>query len=179
MVMIVSGVLLFCGDPVAFYSTTFFKVKMIMLVLAGLNVLIFNATIGRKTAEWDRAVENACGSEDCGRSLARAVGGDRGCGTSHRLCSAAAMRRRSGNDRWLKAILLSFCRYCNETWFGHGIRDSVWLFPFVEIFHLLALGVLGGTILLVNRGSWACALLTSPHPSSRRMFGRGHWEASA
>src|SRR5882672_10756480 len=36
-VMIVSGVLLFCGDPVAFYSTTFFKVKMIMLVLAGVN----------------------------------------------------------------------------------------------------------------------------------------------
>jgi hypothetical protein len=26
---------------------------MIMLVLAGLNVLIFNATIGRKVAEWD------------------------------------------------------------------------------------------------------------------------------
>ena len=30
------------------------------------------------------------------------------------------------------------------------MRDSVWLFPFVEIFHLLALGVLGGTILIVN-----------------------------
>src|SRR6185437_2693377 len=44
VVMIISGVLLFCGDPVSFYSTTFFKVKMIMLVLAGLNVLIFNAT---------------------------------------------------------------------------------------------------------------------------------------
>jgi hypothetical protein len=52
-VMIVTGVLLFSGDPVAFYSTTVFKVKMIMLVLAGLNVLIFNATIGRKVAEWD------------------------------------------------------------------------------------------------------------------------------
>jgi Family of unknown function (DUF6644) len=52
-VMIVSGVLLFCGDPIAFWTTTFFKVKMIMLVLAGLNVLIFNATIGRKVAEWD------------------------------------------------------------------------------------------------------------------------------
>ena len=51
--MIVSGVLLFVGDPVSFYTTTFFKVKMIMLVLAGLNVMIFNATIGRKTAEWD------------------------------------------------------------------------------------------------------------------------------
>jgi hypothetical protein len=52
-VMIVTGVLLFCGDPISFWSTTFFKVKMIMLVLAGLNVLIFNATIGRKVAQWD------------------------------------------------------------------------------------------------------------------------------
>jgi uncharacterized protein DUF6644 len=52
-VMIVTGVLLFCGDPIAFWSTTFFKVKMIMLVLAGLNVLIFNATIGRRVAQWD------------------------------------------------------------------------------------------------------------------------------
>ena len=52
-VMIVTGVLLFCADPIAFYSTTVFKIKMIMLVLAGLNVLIFNATVGRKIAEWD------------------------------------------------------------------------------------------------------------------------------
>jgi len=52
-VMIVSGLLLFCGDPISFWTTTFFKVKMVMLVLAGLNVLIFNATIGRKVAEWD------------------------------------------------------------------------------------------------------------------------------
>jgi hypothetical protein len=52
-VMIVTGVVLFCGDPIAFYSTMVFKIKMILLVLAGLNVLIFNATIGRKVAEWD------------------------------------------------------------------------------------------------------------------------------
>src|SRR5271156_6405515 len=30
-IMIVTGVLLFIGDPVSFYTTTFFKVKMIML----------------------------------------------------------------------------------------------------------------------------------------------------
>jgi len=54
-IMIVSGLLLFTGDPPAFWGTTFFKVKMIFLVLAGLNVLIFNATIGRKVAEWDLA----------------------------------------------------------------------------------------------------------------------------
>ncbi|MGH9739937.1 MAG: DUF6644 family protein [Candidatus Acidiferrales bacterium] len=55
-IMIISGVLLFSGDPLDFYSTMFFKVKMILLAFAGLNVLIFNATIRRKVAEWDLAV---------------------------------------------------------------------------------------------------------------------------
>lgn len=52
--------------------------------------------------------------------------------------------------RWIAAELLTFCRWCNGSFFGHGIRDSVWLFPFVEIFHLLALGLLGGTIVILN-----------------------------
>ncbi len=52
--------------------------------------------------------------------------------------------------RWLAAELLAFCRWCNGSFFGHGIRDSVWLFPFVEIFHLLALGLLGGTVVILN-----------------------------
>ncbi|HUJ82514.1 MAG TPA: DUF6644 family protein [Candidatus Acidoferrales bacterium] len=51
---------------------------------------------------------------------------------------------------WFRAHLLWFCQWCNNSFFGHGIRDSVWLFPFVEIFHLIGLGVLGGTILVLN-----------------------------
>ncbi len=51
---------------------------------------------------------------------------------------------------WVAAELLAFCRWCNGSFFGHGIRDSVWLFPFVEIFHLLALGLLGGTVVILN-----------------------------
>lgn len=54
-IMVVSGLLLFSGDPPAFWGTFFFKIKMVFLVFAGLNVLIFNATIGRKVAEWDLA----------------------------------------------------------------------------------------------------------------------------
>lgn len=50
----------------------------------------------------------------------------------------------------VRAVLMSFCQWCDNSFFGHGVRNSVWLFPFVEIFHLLALGVLGGTILIVN-----------------------------
>ena len=46
--------------------------------------------------------------------------------------------------------LLAFCRWCNGSFFGHGIRDSAWLFPFVEVFHLLALALLGGTLVLLN-----------------------------
>jgi hypothetical protein len=52
-IMVISGLLLFSGDPPAFWSTTFFKIKMVFLVLAGLNVLIFDATIGRNVAQWD------------------------------------------------------------------------------------------------------------------------------
>ena len=50
----------------------------------------------------------------------------------------------------LRSLLLTFCQWCNNSWWGHGIRDSRWLFPFVEIFHLLGLGILGGTILILN-----------------------------
>jgi hypothetical protein len=50
----------------------------------------------------------------------------------------------------IKALVLSFCQWCNNSFFGHGIRNSTWLFPFVEIFHLVGLGILGGTILILN-----------------------------
>ena len=52
-VMIVTGALLFTGDPVAFYTTIFFKLKMLMLILALMNVMVFNRTAHRKIAEWD------------------------------------------------------------------------------------------------------------------------------
>src|SRR5882672_3450606 len=50
----------------------------------------------------------------------------------------------------LSSLLMSFCEWADSSFFGHGIRNSVWLFPFVEIFHLLALAVLGGTVLILN-----------------------------
>jgi len=60
-VMVVTGLLLFSADPVAFYSTIFFKVKMIMLVLAGVNVLLFSMTVGRSMGEWDGAARTPVG----------------------------------------------------------------------------------------------------------------------
>ena len=65
-VMVVTGLLLFSGDPVAFYSTLFFKLKMIMLVLAGLNVLAFDFTVGRRLPEWDLAPRTPWGAKAAG-----------------------------------------------------------------------------------------------------------------
>ncbi len=65
-VMVVTGLLLFSGDPVAFFSTLFFKLKMIMLVVAGLNVLLFNFTVGRRLDEWDAALRTPWGAKAAG-----------------------------------------------------------------------------------------------------------------
>jgi hypothetical protein len=52
-IMIVTGVSLFAGDPVLFYGTIFFKLKMLMLIAAALNVVIFSFTSGRTMMQWD------------------------------------------------------------------------------------------------------------------------------
>jgi hypothetical protein len=52
-VMIVTGITLFTGDPVLFYGTIFFKLKMLMLLAAALNVVVFNFTVGRTMMQWD------------------------------------------------------------------------------------------------------------------------------
>jgi hypothetical protein len=46
--------------------------------------------------------------------------------------------------------LLGLFEWCNNTSVGAAIRESAWLFPVVETVHLLALAVLGGTILVVD-----------------------------
>ena len=52
-IMLVTGISLFAGDPVLFYSTIFFKLKMIMLLAAALNVVVYNLTLGRRLMQWD------------------------------------------------------------------------------------------------------------------------------
>ncbi len=53
-IMLVTGISLFAGDPVLFYGTVFFKLKMIMLLAAAVNVVVFNFTLGRTLVQWDQ-----------------------------------------------------------------------------------------------------------------------------
>ena len=46
--------------------------------------------------------------------------------------------------------MMTFVQWCGHTALAHGIHNSSWLFPFIEIFHLLALSVLGGAVILVD-----------------------------
>jgi len=51
--MLLTGLSLFAGDPVLFYGTIFFKLKMLALVAAALNVGVFSLTAGRSLPQWD------------------------------------------------------------------------------------------------------------------------------
>lgn len=51
----VSGVLLFISDAVEFAGNTAFRVKLVLIMLAGLNALLFHARVYRHAGEWDDA----------------------------------------------------------------------------------------------------------------------------
>ena len=53
VVMVVSGALLFYAIPVKTYLNIFFRLKVAFLLMAGLNVLVFQRTVSRSLREWD------------------------------------------------------------------------------------------------------------------------------
>jgi len=52
-VMVLSGFLLFYADPSEKYGNLFFRAKMGLIVLAGVNVWVFYATAYRRVVDWD------------------------------------------------------------------------------------------------------------------------------
>jgi hypothetical protein len=53
VLMLASGALLFYAIPVRTYLNIFFRIKVVMLLLSGLNVWVFHSTVYRRVAEWD------------------------------------------------------------------------------------------------------------------------------
>jgi Family of unknown function (DUF6644) len=52
VIMVISGTLLFSAIPLRSYQNIFFRAKMIMLLLAGLNVWIFHSGVYRRVTTW-------------------------------------------------------------------------------------------------------------------------------
>ena len=53
VVMVVSGSLMFYAAPIDKYENLFFRAKMGMLILAGINLWIFFKRLSRNISEWD------------------------------------------------------------------------------------------------------------------------------
>jgi hypothetical protein len=49
-----TGVLMFWSDPLRFYRSILFWVKLALLALAGLNALVFHFTLYRRLDQWDK-----------------------------------------------------------------------------------------------------------------------------
>jgi hypothetical protein len=47
-------------------------------------------------------------------------------------------------------LLFSFFEWCEATGLGQTIRRSLWLFPAIEAAHLIGLGTLAGSVLIVD-----------------------------
>jgi hypothetical protein len=52
--MVVTGLLLFFAIPVRTYQSVFFRLKVLLLALAGINVFVFHSGVWRSVARWDR-----------------------------------------------------------------------------------------------------------------------------
>jgi hypothetical protein len=52
-VMATTGLMLFYATPVTYYQSIFFRVKMVLLVAAGINVFVFHERTLRTVSTWD------------------------------------------------------------------------------------------------------------------------------
>jgi len=55
VMLAVSGALIVISEPVFLYGSWLFRAKMLMMVLAGVNALVFHYTVFRRVGEWDLA----------------------------------------------------------------------------------------------------------------------------
>ena len=50
-----TGALMFVSQPVAYFGNTAFRIKLLVLLLAGINMSVFQLITHRGVAKWDRA----------------------------------------------------------------------------------------------------------------------------
>jgi hypothetical protein len=66
VVAVVSGALLFVSKAVHYYGNVAFRIKIGFLLLAGLNVLLFETVVFRSVARWDRTIPTPAAARRAG-----------------------------------------------------------------------------------------------------------------
>ena len=65
-VMVCTGSGLFVSDPLRFFYNPSFRIKMVLIVLAGLNALVFQVTAFRSLEKWDLNARTPPGAKIAG-----------------------------------------------------------------------------------------------------------------
>jgi hypothetical protein len=65
-IQVVTGFCLFASEATRCFENKAFRIKMVMLVLAGLNALIFHQTVYRRVTSWDEAPATPVGAKLAG-----------------------------------------------------------------------------------------------------------------
>jgi hypothetical protein len=121
--MAATGVLLFTATPVTYYNSLFFRIKLILLAVAGFNVWFFHARTHRRIADWDSAVVPPAAA---------------------RLAAIVSLAA------WTGVVFAGRLVAYEEAPTRLLARISPWIFPTIESGHLLGLCALGGTLLIVD-----------------------------
>ena len=66
-VMVITGGALFTATPVAYYQSLFFRIKIILLILAGLNIFFFHSRTERNIGESFGIAGIGFGNSECGQ----------------------------------------------------------------------------------------------------------------
>ncbi len=53
-IMTITGLLLFYSNPVRYYHNVFFRLKVLVLIVAGINAFVFHARAHKSVGEWGR-----------------------------------------------------------------------------------------------------------------------------
>lgn len=51
--MVTSGLMLFYATPLTYYHSIFFRIKVLLLIAAGINVFVFHTRTQRSVSAWD------------------------------------------------------------------------------------------------------------------------------
>ena len=134
-IMVVTGVLLFTATPVDYYRNLSFRIKLLLLVVAGFNVWLFHARTRRRIADWDSAVTPP---------------------------AAARMAAIVSLTAWAGVVIAGRLVAYEDSPTHLLTRISPWVFPAFESAHLLGLCALGGTLLIIDLRMLGLGLTSQP-----------------
>ena len=152
VIMAISGALLFYEEPVRFYGNIFFRLKLIALVLAGINAAIFHSSRPANDSSSGTAARSrrrrprspAISPCSCGRASSSSAASSPTTGSTRSSHIEARTHDFSPFLVWLLRLDRTHPSRARRS----GIR--IWQFAAIEAVHLLALAVIGGAVLIVD-----------------------------